>query len=826
MKKISILILFLLLSFAFLGQIFFSNKMLYGGDIFSAYYQFWTYAKENIKANDLALWTPYIFSGEPFLASGHLHLFYPSALFFILLPLCLAFKLYFSIHLFLSGLLMYYFMRYLRVSRESSLLSGIVYMFNGWIITNIQAGHMEFFEVYAWLPLALLLLHKSVSEEKLHFWFLLSLVLGLQILGGHPQLVYLSFLCLFLFFIFLLQKKFGGKLSLKSLTFPVSAFVIAVILSFAVSSIHFFPLYELSKFSQRSGGLPFWLATSYSLPPWNLIGFIAPDFFGNPVTKNFWGSGSYHSFCVYLGILPFFLVLLSFCYLKKNRDFLFFAIILIFSILVSLGKYSPVYILFYFILPGFKFFRVPSEGILLLVFSGAVLTGFGFEQLLSNLDRDYLKQKKVFELTGILLLTIIFLALLTPHILRGLEGTALGIAKKYIDWYISRNIVKFPSEHYYNIAKEMYAGWLKGAEENIKLGNPAIYVPVLLVFLSTIYGLLISKKVFTTKILCILTFSFVLFDLWGFGRRFIYSTDIEPVIRIPEFVDFIRKDKDIFRILPLGYDRIFPTDNNPLIFRIQSVHGYHSLFLKHYAEYTVSANNWQPRGIYGWAAIVDPHTKLIDLLNVKYIITTQEIGSPCFKRVFESRETLSRHNRASDTWEWIPEQRVRVYENKNCLPRAFLVPRFRIISDGWETLNELKKEEFDFRKEIILSELPKEPISTGWKEIHNRGKVKIKDYEAERIRIVVESPEDAFLVLSELWYPGWKAIVDGEERRIYRADHILRAIWLEKGKHKVEFVYEPTYFKIGKIISIFAISVLVAGFVFTGSLMRKVFKTI
>jgi uncharacterized membrane protein YfhO len=65
--------------------------------------------------------------------------------------------------------------------------------------------------------------------------------------------------------------------------------------------------------------------------------------------------------------------------------------------------------------------------------------------------------------------------------------------------------------------------------------------------------------------------------------------------------------------------------------------------------------------------------------------------------------------------------------------------------------------------------------------------------------------QNAFLVLSDTYFPGWKAYVDGKEERIYRANYAFRAIPIRAGAHKVEFTYKPLSFKLGAVITLLGI---------------------
>jgi uncharacterized membrane protein YfhO len=84
-------------------------------------------------------------------------------------------------------------------------------------------------------------------------------------------------------------------------------------------------------------------------------------------------------------------------------------------------------------------------------------------------------------------------------------------------------------------------------------------------------------------------------------------------------------------------------------------------------------------------------------------------------------------------------------------------------------------------------------------------------YENNRLVLEVDTPEAAFLFMSEAHYPGWQAYVDGEKEEILRASYVFRAIPLGPGSHRVEVVFEPMSFKIGLLLSLLTVfSLLIA----------------
>ena len=87
-------------------------------------------------------------------------------------------------------------------------------------------------------------------------------------------------------------------------------------------------------------------------------------------------------------------------------------------------------------------------------------------------------------------------------------------------------------------------------------------------------------------------------------------------------------------------------------------------------------------------------------------------------------------------------------------------------------------------------------------------------YSPNKIKINVETDAPSFLVLSDVWYPGWKAYDNGKESEIYKTNYIVRSIYIDKGEHNIEFVYDSSYFKVGKIITLITIMFIVLFFLY------------
>ncbi len=147
---------------------------------------------------------------------------------------------------------------------------------------------------------------------------------------------------------------------------------------------------------------------------------------------------------------------------------------------------------------------------------------------------------------------------------------------------------------------------------------------------------------------------------------------------------------------------------------------------------------------------------------------------------------------------------VKIYENLESLPRAFVVHRARVLEDALEAM---KKEAFDPGREVILNQGPVGHLE----EEKAEDRVSIVSYQPERVAIDVQLGAPGYLVLTDVYYPGWRALVDGRPAEIERADYYFRAVYLEEGEHTIEFVYAPLSFKVGVAISLACLGFLVLG---------------
>jgi hypothetical protein len=251
---------------------------------------------------------------------------------------------------------------------------------------------------------------------------------------------------------------------------------------------------------------------------------------------------------------------------------------------------------------------------------------------------------------------------------------------------------------------------------------------------------------------------------------------------------------------PLHYERA--SDGILIAYNIQSAGGYHPNPIQTYQDYIGADKSVMfnaPNLMY---------KNFLDVLNIKYIISLplpedvsrysqqdqmailqfkQFFGQPNFEKVFTGRKNI-------------------IYRNNSVLPRAFLVPKFEVIADKDAVLNRLKDDSFDPRKIVILSKTP-----TGMQPLADSiiGNVQIASYDPNRIIIEADLQNSGFLILSDNFHPDWKASIDGKPTKIYRAYHTFRAVYLDSGKHTINFFYDSPAYRLGSTISIIAFICLV-----------------
>jgi len=212
------------------------------------------------------------------------------------------------------------------------------------------------------------------------------------------------------------------------------------------------------------------------------------------------------------------------------------------------------------------------------------------------------------------------------------------------------------------------------------------------------------------------------------------------------------------------------------------------------------------RGVGAIEESIIRNLKYYSFLGVKYIILPSEI---------DFNQTAELIYPDWDERPFFPlsysDKSVSIYLNEYATPRAFVVDKVSYAASYKEAQEAISSGEFDVSKEVVLEK--RLPMNIDWAG-QGAGNAEIVEYGANRAVINASAEEDGVLVLTDTFYPGWKAYVDGEPTEIYRVNGLVRGVFLRGGDHTVEFRYFPASFLAGLAISGVSISLMGLCFIF------------
>jgi len=773
----------------FFWQPIFLNKTFFEEDIITLNYPGRFHIASLIKRGHFPLWCTHIFCGFPIFAESQMGVLYPGNALFLFLPGYLALNYTIILHYLIAGLNMYFYMRATGNQRGGSLVSALVFMFSGFLVA--QLIHINIIQSIAWLPLIVACIEKYFQTQKKIYSLYAGILLSFQFLAGYFYIVLLTLLVILGRF---LQQAFiavgaGFKTALtwrkKRSVYPLwvhllkllSVFCLIIIIGIGLSAIQLIPTYELSQHSVRSGGVSGEFSTQVSFSPLHLITLIFPHFLGNEADKTAWGPwwGNYIDLTAYCGILPLMLAVLA-VLLNKSPQTRFWGITGLLALLCAFGEYSPLWWLLN-LFPVFNMMRYPSRFLFIYTFAIATLAGIGYNSLIDVKNSKHRRRLALFNK-----LALIVIAALTFFI--GMFRLILVYRKDYlfrVGEFVVKKFIYKKSVHW--LSMDWYHGKLERAYQGmlkvIDFRHPYIYIPFIFCLLSLLLLFFYEKKKLNTKGTTRLAFFLlILFDLFIFGINYNKLTVPGVYTWQSERVKYLRSQEEIFRYAeyPMWND-VYHTV--PLIWELSHINGWSPLQLKRHRDLI---NSKTP-------------IKLLDLFNVRYIISNRKISGSGLELVSEEDS---------------------MYENKNALPRAYVVHSFEVATNESQALEKVKSASFDYPRSVILERLPHEklpvlPSSPDKTSVPTRGSpptrsghynVRIVRYHPNQVEIETQTEQAGFLVLSDTYYPGWRAFVDGQPNEIYRANYLFRAIYLPSGRHKVEFKYEPLSFQIGAVITL------------------------
>jgi len=727
-----------------------------------------------LRGDPLPLWSHSLACGYPLLAEPHSAFFYPpNWLLYRLLPHPRAYNLSLPLHMVLMALGSYLLARRLGISLPGSLLAALAFSlstFNLNLLTNFVQ-----LQVVAWIPWSFLALEAVLGGGDGRAMAGLALTTAMSWLAGFPQ--YAVYLALALMS-YGLVRCYGRK----DPTAALKAFL-GLALGMGLAAVQLLPTLELVGQSTRAGalGLEEAAGSTYSLMPYALITLLFPRL-----------GGAYTTHPVatldtpfYVGMVTLALALLTLVRWRSEKmpdHAPAWALLATLALLFAIGRFSPLYWLASR-LPLLNSLRVPSRALAFSALSLALLGGMGLD-LVARQPRGAMRP---------------FLALFVPAAIAVLGGGLVVtlfpqlIARAgyaYVDRFVyGRPPHPFPLEHYY----ARIDAFVAALRHHLSPANSAVWAPLLLGVATLLVLRLRPGRKATVAALALL-----LLDLLPLARisaaRLV--DEAQALAQGARTAAMLAREETAWRIysfpawehladlkpeparhLAVGAALVYP--NTSLLWGLDSSQSYLGLPLRRNRRLLDFLESFErPLSDEERGARLAGRTVLLGAMNVGYVLSPIPLESPHLEPIAGP-----------------PETPVHIYRNAHLLPRAFLVPRARVAADAEEALALVTSPDFRPAEYVVLEEEPSEK-ATGF--VSPRAHLEIRS----PTRMVVETAGGGWLLIGESFYPGWKALVDGHEQRLYRANYVFKALPLGEGRHRVELIYEPLTFRLGGAISL------------------------
>ena len=781
---LSVLFIYAVVLFLFSDFIFQNKVFTSGGDITTA--RAITNAGKHLteKEDQFPLWFPYIFSGMPSFASG---MYGPADD----IPLIKYQKYFNPMHyigqaanvlflyrdhswevaiFFFAGLFMFILARSLGFSQMIALCASVAYMLNNFLVASVAAGHGGKSLTMAYIPIVLWSVLRFYKERSLMNWSVMGFVFGSFFINpGHTQIVYYAFLMLGIYFIFMAFENWkSDKLAIVK---NGSGLALAMMAGLGFGALNFFSQYVYSDVTMRAvapafaeagevaagSGMTFDYITNWSFHPLESVTFFVPTFFGLE-SPYYWGWMTFTSSAFYVGLLTMVAAVFAIIY-RRNRFTWFLIAVAILALLISFGRFfESFFSLMLSVLPFFDKFRVPSMILSLFMFAFSLLSCYGLEFLFSDKDEDKKIHAKIMK--GLL------------YTLIG-AGVVLIIALIFKDGLASFfSFLADGDDKRYN-AQQL--DQLKRMRLDALAGGLIKFSVLLGIIFSVLYFRLkgtISAALALPVLLVTLTADMIIINKPGLRPQ--SKTAAAGELRDNAAMQFMRNDTTLFRIYPV-HEHIQQGSPVWANFGLENIGGYSPTKMRIYQD------------IIDFSFYKGPdknfpiNMNIVNMLNVKYMIANGQLPE---REEFK----IAYIDQAS---------KLLVYENTKRLPRAFFVKQTDIIPDKKDVLYKLNSPDFNPAQTAILEVKPEADIIP-----YDSARVNILSWRTNRILLEAETDQPSLLVLSEMYYPhGWKAFIDGQETPIYKTNYILRSVCIPKGKHAVEFRFDPAEFTLGQWVS-------------------------
>jgi len=308
---------------------------------------------------------------------------------------------------------------------------------------------------------------------------------------------------------------------------------------------------------------------------------------------------------------------------------------------------------------------------------------------------------------------------------------------------------------------------------------------------------------------------FISFSVIDFKAPYGFPDRYDPFTKAP-YIDFLKKDGDYYRAMG-GYGILFPNFSSAL--GLQEIKYINALSIDSFQHYrtkylhTIGLNE-ESSGVLWFTGRpeleVDPTNRKIQtskdmytyrgleedfkanllyysLLGVKYILLPKSVE-------------IANNRRDTTFFPLIYSKEIRIYKNPNVFPRVYLAHKLKYATSFKEAQKDISKYSSDLQHLVILEDKAPEGFPDG-DSGQSHSSATITEYKPNNVSINASMEKAGILVLSDIYFPGWKVYVDGKPEKIYRVNGLVRGVFLEKGDHRITFRYLPKSFLFGLMLS-------------------------
>jgi hypothetical protein len=735
------------LAIVFFLPAFLPGNHIYGTDYLVGGYHFHEFISQRFSDGDLPKWVPYVYGGLPIFAnpgsSYHPVRFLGDALFHT----SRIWPTFFVVHFTLAGIGTYLLARELKLRSWVALVAGLAFQFTGITMSWVLGGHEGRIIVATLTPLAFYFYHRGIRTGDVAPFVGAAATLVFALLTFQIQSSYYLLLAAGIWAVFGIWTL--GAYGRKALLARVLVMgLLSVVFAFAVASVNFLPFMDYVEASPRAGeeGRGYEYSISFSMPPREITALAVPEDVG--FLETYRGTNPFKLHTEYAGMTAVALFALGFLVSRRNRYWWFFLGLAVFALTISFGGHTPIYRLYYELLPGTKRFRAPAISFFLVSFSLVMMAAIALDHLAAWRERRAARLR---------------------------EEDDGGIATK-ATWILA------------GLVGVLALGFLAAAS-GMESADPAARPRALgfgrsLLFLAVVAAGLwawLHDRLRTTAVVVLLSIVTVA-DLWIIDRRFFQTVESPEVMYAPDdVVHFLARQpgRDRVWVFPIPQGAVYRNHGNYLMrFGIDQTAGEHGNQLQRWNEYLGA----------GQEVYVDWHNFLTDVrvvetpegralafqsvpgflegANIRYIVSMVPLANPHLREVHRGSALI--------------------YEHVGALPRAYLVPSVETAPTPFAALSRMAGG-WDPRELAVLTteepiRLPAEPLD---------GSAEIVEYTPDRVVVRARANRPAVLILADNHYPDWNVEVNGVEGRILAANHTMRGVVLDEGDHTVTFTFTP-----------------------------------